>query len=268
MRFNGQGIEYEGSWTPVSIGRDCDEKSPPYYNARTLSTGAEVGLWIWEQYRVTGDRKFLEENYPVMAAAARFLLAYAKPGADGMLHTSPSNAHENQWDVTDPVGDLAGAKTLYRNTMAAAELLGRDGDLVAELKAALPRIPGWPKVALEDRKKLVDGGESAILAESYVPEAEIHNIENVGLEPVWPYGLIGEDSPEYGLAVSTFEHRLNVNAVDWSFDPVQAARLGLRDEVKETLLATTKRFQGMPTGWRSGSRRQKSFMWSRRVWWR
>lgn len=248
MRFNGQGIEYEGSWTPVSIGRDCDEKSQPYYNARTLSTGAEVGLWIWEQYRVTGDRKFLEENYPVMAAAARFLLAYAKPGSDGMLHTSPSNAHENQWDVTDPVGDLAGAKTLYRNTMAAAELLGRDGELQAEVKAALLRIPGLPKVSWEDRKRLVDGGANAILGESYVPGAEIHNIENVGLEPVWPYGLIGVDSPEYGLAVSTFQHRLNVNAVDWSFDPVQAARLGLSEELKGTLLATTKRFQGFTNG--------------------
>ena len=126
MRFNGRGIEYESTWETISMGLDCAADSKPYYNARTLTTGAEVSLWVWQQYLATNDRAFLERNYPLMASAARFLLAYQKPGADGLLHTGPSNAHETQWDVTDPTTDLAAIKALYPATIQAATLLGRD----------------------------------------------------------------------------------------------------------------------------------------------
>jgi hypothetical protein len=133
MRFNGRGIEYESSWTPISVGRDCDAVFKPYYNARTLSTGAEVSLWVWQQYLNTDDRQFLADNYPVMAASARFLLSYQKPGPDGLLHTSPSNAHETQWDVTDPTTDIAAASALYPVVIKAAKLLGKDAGLVRKL---------------------------------------------------------------------------------------------------------------------------------------
>jgi hypothetical protein len=124
MRFNGKGIEYESSWTPISIGRDCGADFKPYYNSRTLSTGAEVSLWIWQQYLATGDRGFLAENYAVMASSARFLLAYQKAGADGLLHTSPSNAHETQWDVTDPTTDIAAARALYPAVIQVGQAAG------------------------------------------------------------------------------------------------------------------------------------------------
>ena len=104
MRFNGPGIEYETGWDTITgniYALDCDASFPPFFNARTLSTGAEVGLWVWQQYLATNDVRFLAENYPLMAAAARFYLSYQKPGADGLLHMSPSNAHETQWDVAD-----------------------------------------------------------------------------------------------------------------------------------------------------------------------
>ena len=75
MRFNGKGIEYESTWTPSpKIGMNCDAAFKPYYNARTLSTGAEVSLWVWKQYLATNDRAFLAENYPLMASSARFFL--------------------------------------------------------------------------------------------------------------------------------------------------------------------------------------------------
>jgi alpha-L-fucosidase 2 len=73
MRFNGQGIEYESSWDSTrgqKFAYNCAAEFTPYYNARTLSTGAEVSLWIWRQYLATDDRPFLAANYPVMAASA------------------------------------------------------------------------------------------------------------------------------------------------------------------------------------------------------
>ena len=252
MRFNGQGIEYESTWTPISIGRDCDADFKPYYNARTLTTGAEVSLWVWQQYLATDDRKFLAENYPLMASSARFLLAYQKMGPDGLLHTSPSNAHETQWDVTDPTTDIAAMLALFPATIQAANLLGKDADLVRRLQAALPRIPALPRTQETGPHTLLppsaDGDGTDVIAESYLPGAENHNIENIGLEPVWPYAIIGDTSPLFSLAQRTYAHRPNVSAVDWSFDPIQAARLGLGSEVGSTLIETTKKFQGFANG--------------------
>jgi hypothetical protein len=252
MRFNGPGYEYEGGWTPPAIGNNCDAGFRPYYNARTLSTGAEVSLWAWRQYLATNDREFLAAEYPLMAAAARFLLAYQKPGPDNLLHTSPSNAHENQWDVTDPITDLSAIQALYPAVIEAATLLHKDPALVAQLKAALPKTPPFPRTQSSGKLSLLppsaDSENTDVLANSYQPEAEVHNIENLGLEPVWPYGIIGDTSPLFALARRTYEHRSNRNAVDWSFDPLQAARLGLGEEVASTLSEMTEKYQGFPNG--------------------
>ena len=252
MRFNGAGIEYESAWNPPSVGRDCDANFKPYYNARTLSTGAEVSLWIWQQYLATRDRAFLAENYPVMASSARFLVAYQKTAADGLLHTSPSNAHEQQWDVTDPTTDLAAIQTLFPATIEAANLLGKDADLVHDLKAALPRIPPLPRTQpFPPHSRLsesADAENSDVIAASHQPGAEDHNIENIGLEPVWPYSIIGDTSPMFPLAQRTYAHRPNSSAVDWSYDPIQAARLHLGNEVASTLDETTQKFQGFVNG--------------------
>lgn len=204
MRFNGHGVEYEGSWTPISIGCDCNSGSKPYYNSRTLSTGAEVSLWIWQQYLATNDRAFLIENYPVIASSTRFLLAVQKMGPDGFLHTSPSNAHETQWDVIDPTTDLAAAQALYPIVVQAAKLLGRDADLVQQTEAAVLKIPPFPRTEEGHARTLLTEAADAeghdVIAESYLPAAMNHNVENIGLELVWPYDLIGDRSPMFELA--------------------------------------------------------------------
>jgi len=252
MRFNGRGIEYEPSWKPISIGRDCDANFHPYYNARTLSTGAEVSLWIWQQYLATNEHAFLAENYPVMASSARFLLAYQKTGPDGLLHTGPSNAHETQWDVTDPTTDIAAAQALYPVTIQAAKLLGKDPELIRDLENAIPKIPPLPRTQASGAKTLLSPSDDAagedVIAESYLPAAENHNAENIGLEPVWPYDLIGDTSPLLPLALRTYEHRLFKGVADWSFDPIQAARLHLGSELGSTLRIITERSQHTVNG--------------------
>ena len=254
MRFDGKGIEYE-TWTQPTgkpSGLDCDANSTPYYNARTLSTGAEVSLWIWEQYLVIRDRAFLAHNFPVMAASARLLLAYEKPGPDGLNHTSPSNAHETQWDVTDPTTDISAREALYNATFEAAQRLGIESELQQQLKAALKKIPELPRTQQSGTLSLLPASADAdghdVIANSYRPEAEIHNSENVGLEPVWPYAIIGDTSPLFTLAQRTYKFRPYQEVADWSFDPIQAARLHLGGEVAVSLRKITETSQHFING--------------------
>jgi alpha-L-fucosidase 2 len=256
MRFNGNGIEFE-RWdgnTKDVTGLNCDAATGPYYNARTLSTGAEVSLWIWQQYLATGDKHFLEENFAVMAESARFLMAYEKPGADGLLHTSPSNAHETQWDVTDPTTDLAARGGLYAAVIAATKVTGKETALATRLDVELTKIPAWPRVRVKAPRVLLgagDAGGEETLAESYMPGAPRHNVENIGLEPVWPYGRIGDTSADFALARQTYFARPNKYEPDWNFDGVDAARLGLGEEVRHALVAITSRFQTYINGFNS-----------------
>lgn len=239
MRFNGKGYENE-AWLPNHPGVNCSAQSKPYYNARTLSTGAEVSLWIWRQYLATQDRAFLASNYPVMAASARFLLAYAKTGPDGFLHTYPSNAHENEWDVHDPTTDISAMTAFFPAAIHAAQILNTDSQLVTRLESAVSHIRELPR----------SGGANGtdVIGQSYDPDAPIHNSENIGLEPVWPYSLIGDSGQLHDTAVRTYASRANKFDDDWSFDPIQAARLGLASEVELALRKLTERYQAYPSG--------------------
>ena len=249
MRFNGRGYENE-TWIPAPA-MNCAEDFHPYYNARTLSTGAEVSLWIWQQYLFTDDLEFLRRNYPVMRESVRFLLAYATHDSQGLLHTFPSNAHETKWDVHDPTTDVSAMRALFPAVIKAAALLNTDEELASQLKKELAVLPQLPVVALSAPTMLVppDADRSdTIIIESRDPTAPSHNSENIGLEPVWPYGIIGDDGPPHALAVRTYLHRPNKSDDDWSADPVQAARLGLADEFKSSGLALTEKYQKYPSG--------------------
>jgi hypothetical protein len=87
-----------------------------------------------------------------------------------------------------------------------------------------------------------------MIALSTQPTATRHNSENLGLESVFPYNLIGDNSPMTALAKRTYTSRSYVNAGDWTFDSLQAARLGLSSEVQNGLLAATKTYQVYPSG--------------------
>ncbi|TMM33919.1 MAG: glycoside hydrolase [Actinobacteria bacterium] len=250
MRFNGQGYEFGTGYTDGKL--NCDTAYQPYYNARTITTGAEVGLWVWQQYLMTGDRGFLTTNYPLMAQAARFLLSYATTGTDGKLHTFPSNAHETQWDVHDPTTDAAAMQALFPATVKAAQLLGQDATLVSQLNAAIPKIRALPRTDAATQTKLLTPADDAagqdVIGLSQDPAATRHNVENVGLEPVWPYNLIGDSGGLSALAKRTYDNRPNRTKNDWSYDPLDAARLGLGSQVAATLTTLTTQYQKRPSG--------------------
>jgi hypothetical protein len=194
-----------------------------------------------------------------MSQVAQFMLAYATQGSDGLLHTM-ANAHETQWAVTDPITDIVAMKAFFPAVIAAAGQLGTDASLVTQLQAALTKVPPMPRTDAATHTQLLTASSDAagqdVFALSYQPTAQKHNSENVDLEAVWPYGLIGDNSPDIALAQRTYMNRMFVNNPDWTFDAVDAARLGLADEVVKDLTSASESYQTFVGGmglWAGGT---------------
>ncbi|WP_027867639.1 glycoside hydrolase family 95 protein [Massilia alkalitolerans] len=104
---------------------------------------------LWEHYQFTGDRRYLESAYPIMKDAARFLLAWLQPNADGRLVTAPSTSPENDFyygegrkgNVTvASTMDLGIAHDLFENVAAASEVLGVDAAFRRQLEDARAKL--------------------------------------------------------------------------------------------------------------------------------
>ena len=261
MRFNGNGY-YNGGG--ITNNASCATASSPSFNAETITSGAEIALWIWQQYQDTGDISFLQKYYPVLQQTATFLLAWQSVGSDGYLH-AVANAHETQWAVQDPNTDIAADQALFSATAAAATLLNTDSSLVSKLHTALTQIEPYARTDQQSHSQLLgpsaDASGTDVIGNSYQPTAGTHNVENLGLEPVWPYGVIGDSSVVNGddltaLADRTYAHRQYVNNPDWTYDSIQAARLDLGSEVASDLVASTEQYQVYISGlaaWNPGS---------------
>lgn len=105
---------------------------------------------LWEHWLFTGDRTFLaNEAYPLMKGAAEFYADWLVDAGNGELVTPVSSSPENQFKSPDgrnaalSMGctmDLAIIRELFSRTIAVAELLGRDPELVRELREKLASL--------------------------------------------------------------------------------------------------------------------------------
>jgi hypothetical protein len=76
---------------------------------------------------------------------------------------------------------------------------------------------------------------------------------------VWPYSIIGDTSPLFPVAKRTYHYRPYPTNQDWSFDPIQAARLGLGSEVSATLIKLTERYQTFVNGFANWGGKEGEF---------
>lgn len=107
-------------------------------------------LHLWEHYRFSRDRYFLEQAYETMKEAALFLLDYLVEDDEGRLVTCPSVSPENSYKLPNGESGVlcAGAsmdfqiiEALFGACIRSAEIIGRDEAFREELSAALVRLP-------------------------------------------------------------------------------------------------------------------------------
>ena len=108
--------------------------------------GAWLCTTLWDQYDYSRDPAMLARLYPLMRGASLFFLdtLVEDPKGRGLV-TSPSVSPENTHPFgssvcAGPAMDRQIVRDLFHCTIAAARILGRDSELVAQLDTTVRRI--------------------------------------------------------------------------------------------------------------------------------
>lgn len=112
-----------------------------------------AGPWLcgqlFDRYAYTLDEAYLRETaYPVMRAAAEFVLSLLVEDGEGNLIVCPATSPENGFSIagrhtaTDRTSamSMALARELFGNCVKACEVLGADGDFAQKLRATMARL--------------------------------------------------------------------------------------------------------------------------------
>jgi len=108
--------------------------------------GAWLCLHLWDRYEFSGDEAELRRFYPLMKGAAEFFLDTLQTDPKhGWLVTSPSISPENGHPFgtsvcAGPTMDMQILRDLFAHTIQAAEKLGVDAPLRAQLAAVRARL--------------------------------------------------------------------------------------------------------------------------------
>jgi len=105
------------------------------------------GAWLchqlWEHFLFTRDTAFLREYYPVMRGAAEFFVhTLVRDPVTGALISTPSNSPEQGGLVAGPTMDHQIIRDLFKNCIAAGEVLGMDADFRRVLSEKAGQIAG------------------------------------------------------------------------------------------------------------------------------
>ena len=206
-------------WVTHMLGNVWGFTSPsedPSWGA-TNTSGAWLCQHLWQHYEFTSDKNYLASVYPVLKGAAEFFSdMLVKDPRSGYLVTAPTTSPENAYFTADGaiVNICAGStmdnqivRELFTNTIAAAELLGKDNDLIQELmgkrdKLAPNRIGQYGQIMewMEDYK-----------------ETDVHHRHTSQLYGLHPGNeLTYEKTPELMKAARTTLERRGDESTGWS----------------------------------------------------
>ncbi|NDC76838.1 MAG: glycoside hydrolase family 95 protein, partial [Chitinophagia bacterium] len=115
-----------------------------------LGAGAWLCQHLWDHYRFTMDRRYLERVYPVMLGAARFYLDWlVRDPSSGKWVSGPATSPENSFKAPDgseaqismgPSHDQQVIGELFRNLGRASEILERSDTLTHRIAAVLAEL--------------------------------------------------------------------------------------------------------------------------------
>ena len=231
----------EGIWVPETMGWDGNGRhtEDSDWTKHILSTGAEVAESMYAEYEYSNDLSYLRATaYPFVRMVAQFYTNKLAHDADSKrFYMASSNAGETYWNVRNAISDLAAVRSLFPIAIRASEELDVDGDIRQRWEGVLGNLAPYP---------IAPDGSS--YAPHDPPAVENHNWQNLTSELVWPYSVTGIDAADYQMALRGWMARPYPYSNIWSDDAVQAARLGLGDEVLKGLEHNINTYQNYPNG--------------------
>lgn len=130
-------FESRWNWEAPKSGDGTRGYGPYAYVTHIFSTTAKVAMLFWERYVGSGDMEWLEQKcYPILRDTAMMYLTlpFFEEDQDGYLHIRHVNNHEDLWDASDTISELAGIHGILPVAVKAAEILGQDEELREEWK--------------------------------------------------------------------------------------------------------------------------------------
>lgn len=153
-------------------------------------------LWVlWQYYRITGDRSWLEKAYPQMRRAAQWTIQARREtaGSDfaGLLPAAPADG-EYLWDGKHHIVgyDLWNLRGLECTADAAGEL-----GYASEAKALHDEIDAY--------RQAIDAAVRRVGTEYFPPSWELDGTHWGNTETLWPTELFGPDDPR---VIATIDH--------------------------------------------------------------
>jgi len=206
-------------WVTHILGNVWGFTSPsedPSWGA-TNTSGAWLCQHLWQHYEFTLDKNYLASVYPVLKGASEFFSdMLVKDPRNGYLVTAPTTSPENAYFTAagEKVYICAGStmdnqivRELFTNTIAAAELLGKDNDLIQELKAKREKLAPT---------QIGKYGQIMEWMEDY-KETDIHHRHTSQLYGLYPGAELNyEKTPELMKAAKVTLERRGDESTGWS----------------------------------------------------
>jgi hypothetical protein len=191
---------------------------------------------------------------------------YATLEADGRYHIRPDDARETYWRVQDGMNDISALRAALPVLLRESERLAIYSELRPAWKdfltrlAALPERPDAAAYAPCVVPAQMPTSANCTVNRLYTPAQtstsyeKRFNSENVELDCIYPFGLVGIGSDNLQKAVNTYRRRVFPGSYGWDWSPVCAARLGLADEAARIQAEHCRNTQHWPQGfWDSPS---------------
>ena len=237
LNFFGGYIQDDWGWN--NNGTISQTRWIRYHYEGALEMLAEM----IDYYRHTLDEDFAKEYIvPFATQTIRFFDRHW-PTVNNQYRFSPANSLEQYWDCVNPVDYIAALTSDITELRRIPDSIVTPAlrDEWENVLAKLPPIPTTP-----------DGGR-ILPAEEFGVD---RNFENPECYTIWPFRLYGLTQPDYEKALATFRNRTFKASNCWSQCAVQAARLGLKEDMPTLLMHNAEAVDKdvrFPAFWKPGS---------------
>jgi hypothetical protein len=194
-------------------------------------SGNELSMMMLDYYSMNPDATFVEETLlPIADNVVLFYDQHFKRNAEGIVHFSPAASLETWHTAEDPLPIIIGLKTVLTRLLELPENLTSPEQRTrwAQFRSELPPIP----VGEEGAKQWIKPAR--------IYSSDTANSENPELYAVFPYRAYAVGKPDLEVALETWKRRLVKRTGCWTQDPIQAAMLGLTNEVKRDVVQNAK----------------------------